>query len=338
MPYDGSYHAPIGIGAMRRLLQELEPDVLQVSSPFIPAWVAASSSSCKLKTYVHHSDPIGSYVQPLAERWLPPSLRDLMTGPAWAYLRAVCRRFDATVVAGQWLEHELKQRGCQRVHTVPFGISHADFSAEKRDLALRARYLGRLADTPGAQLILIAGRLAVDKRQARLLRALLELSQHRPLGLVLLGDGPERAALARQGSALPAFTWLPFCKDRGEYATLLASADALLHGSVSETFGFVLAETLASGTPLVAPRAQGALALAEPEYAETYAAEAGTEAIAAALARLLERPREQLSKAARHKAETLPTLDDHFGSLFDLYSTLLAQQRHMPLWPSHHSL
>ena len=44
LPYDSTYHAPIRLRTMRRLIEEAAPDVLQVSSPFIPAWVATSSS------------------------------------------------------------------------------------------------------------------------------------------------------------------------------------------------------------------------------------------------------------------------------------------------------
>ncbi len=327
MPYDDSYHAPIAALEMRRLLAAMMPDVLQVSSPFIPAWVAASSNSASVKAHVYHSDPIGSYVEPLALRWLPRRLRGALTAPAWAYMRALCRRFDVTVVAGHWLEAELKQRGCQRVETVPFGIVRDDFGPERRDAELRSRLLGKLCNVADARLILIAGRLAVDKRQARLLRAVAELAQRAPLALVLLGDGPEREALCRAGAKLPAFTWLPFCKDRAEYAALLASADVLLHGSVSETFGFVLAEALALGTPLVAPRAGGAQAMLDADCAETFSAQAGEEEIAAALSRLTMRSRSELSRAARRRADTLPSLDAHFESLFALYERLLAQAR-----------
>jgi alpha-1,6-mannosyltransferase len=161
-----------------------------------------------------------------------------------------------------------------------------------------------------------------------LIEAMLRVAERRPLGLLLLGDGPERERLSRLGARLPRFQWLGFSKDRAEYARILASVDALVHGSVSETYGFVLAEALASGTPLVVPDVAGARALASAECAESYAAEAGPAEIAAAIERLLSRPRDALSKAACNRADTLPSMDDHFTALFSLYEERLAHARH----------
>jgi alpha-1,6-mannosyltransferase len=328
MPYDPTYHAPIGIRRMRHLIRATNPDVLQVSSPFLPVWVAKSAKSSALRAYVYHSDPIGSYIEPLASRWFPRRWGETLVAPAWAYMRAVCRQFDVTVVAAHWLEDTLKQRGCQRVETAPFGITHADFGPDRRDEALRRKVLGSLADDPQARLLLVAGRLAIDKRQARLIEAMLHVAERRPLGLLLLGDGPERERLSRLGARLPSFHWLGFSKDRAQYSQILASVDALVHGSVSETYGFVLGEALASGTPLVVPDVAGARALASPECSESYAAEADPSQIAAAIERLLDRPRDELAKAARNRADTLPSMEDHFTALFALYSERLGRVHH----------
>jgi alpha-1,6-mannosyltransferase len=47
-------------------------------------------------------------------------------------------------------------------------------------------------------------------------------------------------------------------RERAQFATILASADALLHGCEAETFGMIAAEADASGIPLVAPDMGGA--------------------------------------------------------------------------------
>src|SRR6185369_1113196 len=116
------------------------------------------------------------------------------------------------------------------------------------------------------------------------------VGRSRKVALVVLGDGPEREALKRRAQGLGHVTFLPFTHDRAEYAGVLASVDLLLHGSLCETYGFVVAETLASGTPVVVPLAGGAGALSHPEHSETYPANAGPEGVARAVHGLLARP------------------------------------------------
>jgi alpha-1,6-mannosyltransferase len=175
-------------------------------------------------------------------------------------------------------------------------------------------------------LVLIAGRLAMDKRQALLIDALKIVQRSRPIALVVLGDGPERARLQRRAEGLAHVTFLRFTHDRAEFAGVLASADLLLHGSLAETYGFVVAEALASGTPVVVPAAGGAGAFAHQDYAETYAARDDAEAVARAVQRLLLRPRDELSQAALNAARALPSSEQHFEHLFALYSQLKLQK------------
>lgn len=327
MPYDPTYAAPIRVDRMRALVREAAPDVLQVSSPFLPAVVARTIRDVPVRSYVHHSDPVGCYLRPAARRvtrGLPPGLRgrliDAALAPAWAWLRRVTGSVDVTVVAGHWLAAALTQEGCPRVRAVPFGIRADELGPERADPALRRRLLGPLADDPAARLVLITGRLAADKRQALSVEAVRRLARRRPLALVVLGDGPEKPRLEALGAELPAATFLEFTKDREEYAAMLASVDALVHASLCETYGFVLAETLASGTPVVLPDEGGAAAFADPACTERYGPEDGPDEVAAALDRLLDRG--DLGDAARARGAAEPTMDDHFDGLFDLYGRI----------------
>jgi alpha-1,6-mannosyltransferase len=326
MPYDPSYRVPWRLDLMRRLVAEERPDIVQISSPFAPALAACRLDAAPPCVYFHHSDPIGCYVRPLLARALPTKLADCIEHAAWGWHRRITGFCAATVVAGQWLETELTARGCARVTSVPFGITRSDLGSHCRDRALRSRFLGPLAGDPRAVLVLIAGRLAADKRQALLLDALHVVRRYRPVALVILGDGPERAALARRARGLDAVTVLPFTHDRAEYAAVLASVDLLLHGSLCETFGFVVAEALASGTPVVVPAAGGAGELAQRDYAETYAPGEGAEGVARAVQRLLARPHGELSQAALRAAATFPSSQTHFEHLFALLARLLADR------------
>jgi len=327
MPYDPTYHVPWRLDRMRSIVQRQQPDVMQVSSPFIPALVAATLKQVPVRAYFYHSDPIGCYVRPTSRRLLPPWGARAVESAAWAWMRRVCTASDFTVVAGTWLQHLLENKGCGRVETVPFGITHSDFGPRCRDDALRREMMGPLADDPAAKLLLITGRLAVDKRQALLVQAIVKLAQERPLALVVLGDGPSKDTIRATAAPLAKATFLSFTRDRAQYAAMLASVDALVHGSLCETFGFVIAETLASGTPVLVPNAGGAPQLVDGDCAEVYPADASCNEIAAHLARLLDRSRAPLSSAAQRAAAVHPTMDEHFESLFALYERELARPR-----------
>jgi len=329
MPYDATYRVPWRIDYMRRVVREERPDIVQISSPFAPAVAARFLEEGPVRVYFHHSDPIGCYLRPLLERALPEKLANCIERAAWAWHREIAGFCDATVVAGHWLEAQLSGLGCERVTTVPFGITRSDLGSHCRDSELRARFLGPLLNDPRAVLVLISGRLAADKRQGLLIDALQLVRRSRPAALVVLGDGPEREALKRRAAGLDQVTFLPFTHDRAEYAGVLASVDLLLHGSLCETFGFVIAEALASGTPLVVPAAGGAGALSHIDYAETYAASEGAGGVARAVQRLLERPRAELGRAAHLAAATFPSSEQHFDDLFALYARLIERRQRM---------
>lgn len=323
MPYDSTYHVPWRLDLMRRLVREARPDVVQISSPFAPALAARGLDEACVRVYVHHSDPIGCYVRPALERALPGVLAECIEYAAWTWHRNISRFCDATVVAGHWLEAELTELGCERVTTVPFGISKRDLGSHCRSADLRARLLGPLSGRPQAAVVLVAGRLAADKRQALLVDALHLVQRERPVALVVLGDGPERERLIRRARGLGHVQFLPFTRDRAEFAGILANVDLLLHGAVAETYGFVIAETLASGTPIVVPRAGGAGAFVRADYAESYESREGADGVARAVQRLLARSREELGDAALRAAATFSSSERHFERLFALYERLV---------------
>jgi alpha-1,6-mannosyltransferase len=322
MPYDGTYHFPYRVGLMRRWVEGLRPDVLQISSPYLP-WLAARQLRVPVRSYVYHSDPIGAYVTPFTERW-PRRMRGAALDVAWRWMRAVCNSCDVTVVAGEWLGAELRRHGVERVRAVPFGIAHQNFEPSRRSLAVRSRWAG--AERDDTRLLLVAGRLAMEKRQALLVRAIAKLSESRNVSLLILGDGPESARLRRLSERiLPQTRFLPFTHDAAEYAGILASADALVHGSCCETYGFVLVEALASGTPLVVPDAGAAPHLGSEGSHVKYAADASEADIAQAIARLLDRSRETTRRAALEAARRHPSRQQHYDGLFGLYDELLGR-------------
>lgn len=327
MPYDPSYHALTQWKTARALVRRERPDVLQASSPWIAAPLAASIPDIPLRVLVLHSDPVGTYARPVLSRSLGD--RGAVAALALPYraLAAVASRFDATVVSGRWLGDRLTAAGIPRVRVVPFGVDRRGLGSENADRATRRELMGALAERPGASLVVIAGRLAVEKRVGYALDVISELQRSRPVAVAVVGDGPERARLEARAEALGlCATFTGFVRDRARYARILASADVLLHACAVETFGFTVAEALASGVAVVTPDEGGAAEFVRPGAGERFTAYGPAVDAAVAVDRLLDQPPAVRTEAALAASREVPDAARHFDDLFALYASMLAER------------
>ena len=170
-------------------------------------------------------------------------LTRLLTG----YLRWFHNRSRLTLVPSPSQRLELQRRGFERLELLARGVDGQLFHPARRSAALRAEW--GLGEDEIA--VLHVGRLAAEKNLQLLTRAFRQLQRDLPqqhLRLVLVGDGPLRATLLAE---LPEAL---FCGvQRGEaLAAHYASGDLFLFPSLSETFGNVVLEALASGLAVVA--------------------------------------------------------------------------------------
>ncbi len=151
---------------------------------------------------------------------------------SWCY--ALQRRFHngaaATFVATPSVAEELRSRGFERLTPWSRGVETSLF---------RPRKLRQFGKDP---VFLYVGRIAVEKN----LKAFLDLDL--PGRKVLVGSGPQESELRRlYPDAL--FTG---AKEGKELAAAYASADVFVFPSLTDTFGLVLLEALASGVPVAA--------------------------------------------------------------------------------------
>lgn len=162
-----------------------------------------------------------------------------------AYLRAFHNRTDRTFVPTRELQRQLSDLDFERLTVSTRGVDAHRFTPQDRSHALRAQW-GASADTP---VVLTVGRLALEKNLGVALDAF-DAVRERVLEarLVMVGDGPQRNALRRRcPEAIFAGT------QHGEaLAAHYASADVFLFPSLTETFGNVVVEAMASGLPVVA--------------------------------------------------------------------------------------
>ena len=263
-PLDKKYFSFVDKEMVHAALDELKPDFIEASSPWKSADFAGEYAPAIPRALVMHSDPLAAH----AYRWLEgiakPDKVDIAFDWFWQRLRRHGRRFDLVVSANSSLTERLAKGGVvdgpglATGVTVPMGIEPGRFSPELRSEALRATLLATCDLGEDATLLVCAGRLANEKRVPMLVEAATIAGRNRPIGLVIFGEGRSYKKIMKAIDGNPHIRLLRPVTDRAHFATILASADALLHGCEAETFGMAAAEAYASGIPIIAPVGGGA--------------------------------------------------------------------------------
>ncbi|MBQ5948148.1 glycosyltransferase, partial [Massilia sp. ST3] len=115
-------------------------------------------------------------------------------------------------------------------------------------------------DDPDAFVIGTVGRLQDVKDQATLIQAFAELRRllpHEPLRLVLVGDGPLRAALEAQARDAGLGDSVRFAGARADVAPAMRGFSLFALSSIAEGTPVTLLEAMASGLPVVATAVGG---------------------------------------------------------------------------------
>ena len=164
---------------------------------------------------------------------------------AMRYLRSFHAAAGVTIVPTRQVHDQLAAAGFQHLAIVGRGVDTTTFHPGRRSDALRRSWGAGPADL----VALVVGRLAPEKNVPLAVRAYRAMAEVRPgTRLVLVGDGPERARLQ---AALPEAVFTGML--RGDaLAAHYASADVFLFPSLTETFGNVTLEAMASGLAVVA--------------------------------------------------------------------------------------
>lgn len=179
----------------------------------------------------------------------------LLARPVAAWLRHVHNRCHCTLVPTADLARELAELGIGNARVLSRGVDVALFDPRRRCPGLRRSW----GAGPATPVVLHVGRLAPEKNQELAVRAFHALRTRLPdARLVMVGDGPMAGTLKRRHPET-----LLAGVQRGEaLAAHYASADLFLFPSMTETFGNVTTEAMASGLPVLAfNRAAAALHL-----------------------------------------------------------------------------
>jgi glycosyltransferase involved in cell wall biosynthesis len=224
--------------ALARLWTFRRPDVVHIVTEGPLGWSALQAATkLKLPVVSDFRTNFHAYSAHYGVGWLKK--------PILAYLRKFHNRTLATMVPTEALRADLAGLGFHGLRVIARGIDTALFDPARRDPALRERWGAR----PDDPVLLYVGRIAAEKN-LEVLAAAYEESRRRTPGarLVVVGDGPERAALeGRFPEAVFAGT-----RTGDDLARHYASADIFVFPSLTETYGNVTLEAMASGLAVAA--------------------------------------------------------------------------------------
>jgi glycosyltransferase involved in cell wall biosynthesis len=189
-------------------------------------------------------------------------------GPiAWPYLRWFHNRGVRTFAPSGIVARELEQLGFENMRVWSRGVDASRFSPTFRSAAMRAR-LG--VTRPDQVLMAYVGRLAREKGMHVLLRAMHEVRRRagNRVAFAMIGDGPADAQCRADAPDGTVFTGKLTGRELSE---AYASADLFAFPSITETFGNVVLEAMASGLAVIAPDIGATTEYATPATAVQFA-------------------------------------------------------------------
>lgn len=228
---------------LARVVSDFRPDVVHLASPFVLGWQALRAAElAEVPTVAIYQTDIPGYARRYGISAAEPALTH--------HLARIHKRATLTLAPSSSAIGELRALGVDRVKLWARGVDGEMFHPSKRTESWR-----RTVAPNGEVVIGYVGRLAPEK-QVDDLRAIADLPGTR---LVIVGDGPSRAALER---ALPNAVFLGF-QSGEKLAEAVAGFDVFVHPGENETFCQTVQEALASGVPVVATGRGGPLDLVQ---------------------------------------------------------------------------
>ncbi|HEX7455619.1 MAG TPA: glycosyltransferase family 1 protein [Gallionella sp.] len=225
-------------GLLLRLWQQQRPDIVHIATEGPLGWSALSAArklNIPVSTDFHTN--FHSYTQHYGI--------GLLKWPIAAYLRHFHNKAACTLVPTTELQLQLEHEGYQNVRVVSRGVDTKLFNPSKRSESLRASWWAD-DSTP---VVMLVSRIAAEKNLDVAIQAFEQMRIVNPMArMVLVGDGPARAGLQKQ------YPFVIFAgMQTGEaLAEHYASGDIFVYPSLTETYGNVTVEAMASGLATIA--------------------------------------------------------------------------------------
>ena len=242
---------------LRPMLKKLDLDIIHVHSPFMLGRLGARWAK-KLNlplVFTFHTlyDQYVHYV-PFGQNLTREITRKFCTD--------FCNNCDLVIVPTGVITGHLKSWGvATQIRAIPTGINLDNFRKDQKDWLQK-----KFSINPTNRIIMSVGRLGKEKNFGFIINSFKKIVDLFPdTRLVLVGNGPEKEALAKQSQNLGIADKVIFTGTLTGEETALAynSAHIFAFASVTETQGLVIGEAKTAGLPVVAVRAFGVSEMVE---------------------------------------------------------------------------
>ncbi len=224
------------VGDLMREIAAIMPDVIHIATEGPLGWTARRA--CLRHGWRFTTGFHTRFAEYAAARIPLPGVLNA----GWRVLRQFHKPSQAVMVPTKSIGDELDKRHFANVKVWTRGVDRSLFREYPRDHLKLQR-----------PIVLYAGRLAIEKGIDDFMALKVTGSK------VLVGDGPERERLQRRNSDAH---FLGF-RHGEDYARTLAAADVMVFPSKTDTFGLVMLEAMACGTPVAAYDAPSPLDVVE---------------------------------------------------------------------------
>lgn len=241
LPIPGYYGLRFGMPMFEKLRsawKQQRPDVVHIATEGPLGWAA-------LKAARRLGIPVTSSFHTNFHRYCKYYRADWLRGIVTRHLREFHNQTALTMAPNTLLRQTLENEDYENVVVLGRGIDTGLFSPSRRSADLRAQW-GLQENQLG---VIYVGRIAAEKSLHVVVKAFKAIQQHTPdARMIWVGDGPELKKLQKKH---PDHI---FCgmKTGSALADHYASADLFLFPSMTETFGNVVTEAMASGLAVVA--------------------------------------------------------------------------------------
>ncbi len=223
---------------LRRLIQFERPDIVHVVTEGPLGWSAVRAAS-------HVGIPVVSDFRTNFHAYAKYYKFGFAGKLVHGYLKALHNRTQTTLAPTSQIRDQLSESGYKNVKVVSRGIDADLFHPARKDSKLKKEWGLKPSDLA----VLYVGRLAPEKNLDLLVKSFRKIQSKVPYAkLILVGDGPSKEKLKTEN---PDFIFRGMRKGE-DLAKHYASGDLFLFPSLTETFGNVVLEAMASGLPIVA--------------------------------------------------------------------------------------